>query len=83
MKFLAEIDIMPHKEILDPQGKAISNNLKRVDVYGIEDVRIGKHVKLWVEAASEHEAKELVEAACRKMLVNHIMEGYTYTLVAN
>ena len=44
MKFKAEIDIMPHKELLDPQGKTVANNMEHVHIYGIQDVRIGKHI---------------------------------------
>ncbi len=82
MKFIAEIDIMPHQELLDPQGKTVAKNMNNVDVEGIEDVRIGKHVRLDIDAVDEASAKEKVEAACERILVNAIMEKYTYTLVA-
>lgn len=80
MKFIAEIDIMPHKELLDPQGKTVAKNMKNVDIEGIEDVRIGKHVRLDIDAADEAGAKVAVDAACERILVNGIMEKYTYTL---
>ena len=63
MKFIAEIDIMPHKEILDPQGRAVIKSMTNLDITGIEDVRIGKHIKLTLEADTEEEAKEKVEDA--------------------
>ncbi len=44
MKFKAEIDIMPLKTLLDPQGKAVTSNLKNLQLEAIENVRIGKHV---------------------------------------
>ncbi len=80
MKFIAEIDIMPHKELLDPQGKTVAKNMKNVDIEGVADVRIGKHVMLTIDAEDEASAKEKVEAACERILVNAIMEKYTYTL---
>ncbi len=46
MKFIAEIDIMPHRELLDPQGKAVVKNMKHLDLSGIQDVRIGRHVSM-------------------------------------
>ncbi|MBK6932212.1 MAG: phosphoribosylformylglycinamidine synthase subunit PurS [Saprospirales bacterium] len=80
MKFVAEIDIMPHKELLDPQGKAVVNNLGHLDLQGVADVRIGRHVSMTLEAASEEEARQTVETACQKLLANVIMETYSYEL---
>lgn len=82
MKFTAEIDIMPHKELLDPQGKTVANNLAHVDIFGVSDVRIGKHISITLEAASEAEARETVETACKKILANLIMEHYTFSVFA-
>jgi phosphoribosylformylglycinamidine synthase subunit PurS len=80
MKFLAEIDIMPHKELLDPQGKTVANNMKNVHIHGVEDIRIGKHIEMKLEAGSEAEAIEKVETACKKLLANLIMETYSYSV---
>jgi phosphoribosylformylglycinamidine synthase len=82
MKFIAEIDIMPHKELLDPQGKAVKNNIKSLDVHGVEDVRIGKHISLTLDAASQAEAEQTVDAACKKLLANPVMENYKFTVTA-
>ena len=75
MKFKAEIDVMPHDALLDPQGKAVSNSMKTIGLASIEGVRIGKHIRLFVEANNEQEANSIVDDACKKMLVNQIMEG--------
>ncbi len=80
MKYLAEIDIMPHKELLDPQGKTVSNNMKNLNLSGVTDVRIGKHIKMEMEAENEAAAREKVEIACKKLLANLIMETYSYKL---
>lgn len=80
MKFVAEIDIMPHKELLDPQGKAVVNNLGHLDLSGVTDVRIGRHVSMTLDAASESEARQKVETACRKLLANLIVETYHFEL---
>lgn len=80
MKFKAEIEIMPHDALLDPQGKAVSNSMKNIGLAGIENVRIGKHIRLFIEANNEPDAKQSVEEACEKMLVNKIMETYRYTI---
>ena len=80
MKFIAEIDIMPHRELLDPQGKTVVNNMKHLDLTGIEDVRIGRHVNMTLEAADEAQARQKVDTACQKLLANLIMETYKYEL---
>lgn len=80
MKYIAEIDIMPHRELLDPQGKAVVNNMKHLDLSGISDVRIGRHVSMTLEANSETEAREKVDTACRKLLANLIMETYHFSI---
>lgn len=82
MKFLAEINIMPHAELLDPQGKTVSNNMKNIDVMGVEDVRIGKRIEMKLEAADEAEAEQKVETACKKLLANLIMEKFSFELKA-
>jgi phosphoribosylformylglycinamidine synthase len=80
MKFTAEIDIMPLKEILDPQGKAVMLGLGHLGIEKVKNVRIGKHLTIELEAETETEAKEKVEVACKKLLANPIMESYSYTI---
>jgi phosphoribosylformylglycinamidine synthase subunit PurS len=80
MRFIADIDVMPLKEILDPQGKAVKLGLKNLGITQVEDVRIGRHITLELEAADEPAARQLVETACKKLLANLIMEGYTYKI---
>ncbi|GGH66966.1 MAG: phosphoribosylformylglycinamidine synthase subunit PurS [Bacteroidetes bacterium] len=81
MKFRAEIDVMPHKALLDPQGKTVTHSLKNIDLSAIDNVRIGKHITLEVEAGSKDEAHEMVDTACKKLLANPIMEGYEFELL--
>lgn len=80
MKFFAEIDIMPHPELLDPQGKTVLNNLDHLDLSGVTDVRIGRHVRMVLEAAEEEEARRTVDTACQKLLANLIVETYRFDL---
>lgn len=83
MTYTAEIKIMPHDGLLDPQGKAVVNNMKNLNVTGVKDVRMGKNVRMTLEAANEAEAREKVDIACKKLLANMIMESYTFELSAN
>lgn len=80
MKFQAEIDIMPRKEILDPQGKAVKLGLGNLGVSDVNDVRVGKHIVMSLEAENLAEAKQKTETACEKLLANMIVEEYTYKI---
>jgi len=80
MKFVAEIDVMPLKALLDPQGKAVSGSMKNLNLAEIHNVRIGKHISLEVEAANKDIAKAKVDEACKKLLCNQIMEFYEFEL---
>ena len=80
MNFIARINVMPKKEILDPQGKAVRLGLQNLGLTTVEDVRIGKHITLHLQADNETQAAEKVDNACSKLLANMIMESYDYTL---
>jgi phosphoribosylformylglycinamidine synthase PurS subunit len=80
IKFQAEIDVMPKKEILDPQGKAVTGSMKNLGLTEIHNVRIGKHISLEVEAENEEAANAKVEQACKNLLANLIMESYSFKL---
>lgn len=81
MQFKAEIDIMPLEALLDPQGKAVSNNMKNLGLETIQNVRIGKHITLTVDADSKADAEKLVNDACKRLLANEIMESYSFDLL--
>lgn len=78
--YKAEINIMPHKELLDPQGKAVKSGLVNLKIQGVEDVRIGKRITLSLDVASQEEAEKQTEEACKKLLANAIMESYEYVV---
>lgn len=80
MKYTAHINVMPLKELLDPQGKAVTESMHNLGLVQITDVRIGKHITLMIDATSEEAAKEKVDEACRKLLVNQVMEAYDFSL---
>ncbi len=80
MQYRAEINVMPIKALLDPQGKAVENSMKNLNLSEINNVRIGKHISLSIEAKDEETAKEKVETACKKLLSNPVMEYYEYEI---
>ena len=71
---------MPLKELLDPQGKAVSNSLHNLGLSQVNDVRIGKHVVLHIDAASTAAAEAATNEACKKLLANQVMEGFEFTI---
>jgi phosphoribosylformylglycinamidine synthase len=82
MKFKAEIDIMPHDALLDPQGKAVQAGLQNLGLSGVDQVRVGKHITITLEAANEAAAKAAVDEACKKLLANLIVERYHFEIAA-
>jgi len=80
MEFNAEINIMPIDGLLDPQGKTVTASMKNLGLNEISNVRIGKHITLKVQAETLEEAEAAVDEACKKLLVNQIMEKYSFKL---
>ena len=79
MNFHVDINIMPKKALLDPQGKAVKNALSSLELK-VEDVRIGKNINIIVEAKTKELAISKIEEACKKLLVNQITEEYNYKI---
>ena len=82
MTYNIQIKVMPLKDLLDPQGKAVLGGLQNLGLKGVEDVRIGKHITLQIEAASEAEAKQLADDASKKLLANPVMEFYEIEMIS-
>jgi len=76
MIFTAQVKIMPLKELLDPQGKAVMGGLANLGLSGIQDVRIGKNITLQIEATTAEVAKQIAEEAAKKLLANQVMEMF-------
>ncbi len=74
--YTVEIKVMPLKELLDPQGKAVMGGLENLGLKGVEDVRIGKNITLKVNAGSPEKALAIAEEASRKLLSNPVMEYF-------
>ena len=74
MTYTVQIKVMPLKELLDPQGKAVMGGLANLGLNGVDDVRVGKHITLQVNADSPENAKAIAEEASKKLLSNEVME---------
>jgi len=76
MTYSVQIKVMPLKELLDPQGKAVMGGLQNLGLNNVNDVRIGKNINLQIEAESSEHAKQIAEEASKKLLANPVMEYF-------
>lgn len=81
MTYNVQIKVMPLKDLLDPQGKAVMGGLGNLGLTGVEDVRVGKHITLRIDAESEEAAKRIADEASKKLLANPVMEFYEIEMV--
>ncbi|ALU38505.1 phosphoribosylformylglycinamidine synthase [Kocuria flava] len=68
------VDVMPKPEILDPQGKAIANELPRIGLDGFAGVRQGKRFELTVEGEAGEDVLAQAREAAEKLLSNPVIE---------
>ena len=80
MIFTVQVKVMPLKDLLDPQGKAVMGGLQNLGLNNITDVRIGKHIDLQIEAATKEAALAAAEEATKKLLANAVMEHYELSI---
>lgn len=78
MKARVHITLKPG--VLDPQGKAIARALAALGFNGIGEVRQGKVIDLELAAGDRAEARERVDAMCRRLLANTVIEDYAIEL---
>ncbi|MBS1946136.1 MAG: phosphoribosylformylglycinamidine synthase subunit PurS [Bacteroidetes bacterium] len=76
MIFSVDVKVMPLKELLDPQGKAVMGGLENLEIKNVADVRVGKNICLQIDAATAEDAKKIAEDAGRKLLANPVMEYF-------
>ena len=76
----AKIRVTLKKGVLDPQGKAIEGALHSLGFPRVERVRQGKYIELDVPERDQEAARAAVEAMCRKLLANTVIENYEIEL---
>ena len=80
MKARVHVTLKPG--VLDPQGKAIAGALAALGFDGVGEVRQGKVIDLEIEGTDRAEARSRVEAMCRQLLANTVIEDYAIELEA-
>jgi phosphoribosylformylglycinamidine synthase subunit PurS len=78
----ARVHVSLKHGVLDPQGKAIGNALAGLGFTGVDEVRQGKLIEFDLVEADPARARAQVEAMCRDLLANPVIEDYTIELVA-
>ncbi len=78
MKISATVTLK--KDVLDPQGKVVSQTLKNMGYKNVINVRQGKYFDIEIDETNKEKAKEIVEEICKKLLTNVVIEDYTINL---
>jgi phosphoribosylformylglycinamidine synthase subunit PurS len=77
---IARVTVMPKPVVNDPQGVTVRQGLATLGFSEVSEVRVGKYIEVSLEAASEHEARQRVEAMCRQLLANHVIEDFHFEI---
>ena len=80
---IARIVVTPKPVVNDPQGLTVRQGLATLGFREVSEVRIGKYIEVNLEAGSEHEARQRVEAMCKQLLANHVIEDYRFEIDTN
>lgn len=75
-----EVRVQLKESVLDPQGEAIRRVLGRLGYSGVSSVRVGKLILLEVEGEDQEQVRATVEAACRELLANPVLEEFEVRL---
>jgi len=75
LKILATVTLK--KDVLDPQGKVVSQTLKNMGYNDVSSVRQGKYFEIELNENNKEKAKKIAEEICKKLLTNIVIEDYT------
>ncbi len=78
--FKAKVYVTLKKSVLDPQGKTVLHALASMGFKDAKDLRVGKYFELAIEAASQTDAQKKVKEICDKVLINPVIEDYSFDL---
>jgi phosphoribosylformylglycinamidine synthase subunit PurS len=77
---IARVIVTPKPLVNDPQGITVKQGLATLGFREVSDVRVGKYIEVSLDAANEHEARQRVEAMCRQLLANHVIEDFRFEI---
>ena len=80
MQYKAEIHVTLKRTVNDPQGLAIRGGLHSLGYEGVETVRAGKFIEVWLEAESVEEAQRQADEMSDQLLANPVIEDYSVAI---
>ncbi|NLZ38538.1 MAG: phosphoribosylformylglycinamidine synthase subunit PurS [Firmicutes bacterium] len=78
---IAQIKVLLKESVLDPQGQAVEKALGTLGYNNIEKVRVGKYLEIMLAENNREAANKQVREMCERLLINAVIEDYTFTLV--
>ncbi|MCC7196229.1 MAG: phosphoribosylformylglycinamidine synthase subunit PurS [Gemmatimonadaceae bacterium] len=76
MKYRVQVEVLPRRGILDPQGRAVADALRTLGFADVEEVHLGRHLVVELAAASADAARASVTAMCERLLANPVTEQF-------
>ncbi len=81
-RFRVAVHIVPRRGILDPQGKAVADALHTLGFRAVQDVHVGRHVIVEMDAADNAAAERATRDMCQKLLANPVTEDFEIASVS-
>ena len=81
MTFLVELVVSLKEGLLDPQGKAVEGALPALGWENVEHVRVGKYIRLVIQAPDRDAALEQSERMAERFLSNPVIEDFRVVAV--
>ena len=78
---VAKIHITLKDEVSDPQGMTVQGSLTRIGISGINSIRVGKYIEVYLNTNSKNEAEKNVKLMCEELLVNPVIEHYKFEII--
>ena len=71
------------QDVLDPQGQAVLHSLQTLGFPEAQNVRIGKSIEVWLNERDSLKAEFSLKKMCEALLVNSVIEDYSFEIVEN
>ena len=81
--FKANVYVSLKKQVLDPQGKTIQHALHDLGFDSVRSVRYGKFMEVELEGSDRKAAEEQLDAICRRLLANPVIEDFRFEITNN
>ena len=81
-RFRVAVHIAPRRGLLDPQGKAVTDALRILGFASVQDVHVGRHLVVEMDAADPTAAERTTRDMCNKLLANPVIEDFEIASVS-